>query len=215
MPARSLATPYHCDYGIHSRALDAHQQGREDTKHDEQHCQRHDRSHLDRSCVPDLLVGGTFDGTEDHTRQHVEQVHSREYDPQRREYSLYRKRRVHAHDAHELGDEDGEPGQPHRGEGTEGKEPAGPRHPCRQSAEVLDAAGPPAWRYDADEDEKEGGVEPVCDLLEDGSVEADCVPRGGTEHDEAQSPYGGEGDERLEVGLQEGHESSVDDVDDP
>src|SRR5215218_9379142 len=107
------------------------------------------------------------------------------------------------------------PGQPHRGEGTEGKEPAGPRHPCRQSAEVLDAAGPRACRYDADEDEKEGGVEPVCDLLEDGSVQADCVPRGGTEQDEAQSPYGGVGDERLEVGLQEGHESSVDDVDDP
>src|SRR5215216_5050658 len=215
MPARSLATPYHDDYGIHGRALDAHQQGREDAKHDEQHCKGYGGSRLGRSCIADLFVGRTFDGAEDHTRQHVKQVHSREYDPQRRQYSLHRKRRVHAHDAHKLGDEDGKPRQPHRGEGTEGQEPSRPRHPCRQPAELTYAAGPRAGRYDADEDEKQGGVESVCDLLEDGPVETDRVPRGGTEQDEAQSPYGGVGDERLEVGLQEGHESPVDDVDHP
>src|SRR5215207_7315223 len=215
MPGRSLATPYHGDYGINGRALDAHQQGREDTKHDEQHCQRHDGSHLGRSCIPDLLVGGTFDWAENYTRQHVKQVHGREYDAQRSQYSLHRKGRVYAHDAHELGDEDGEPRQPHRSEGTEGQKPSRPRHPGRQPAELTYAAGPRAGRYDADEDEKQGGVEPVCDLLEDGPVEADRVPRGGSEQDEAQSPYGGVGDERLEVGLQGGHESPVDDVDHP
>src|SRR5215203_6841807 len=139
----------------------------------------------------------------------------REYDPQRREYSLQGERRVHAHDAHELGDEDGEPRQPHRCEGTEGQEPSCPRHPGCQPAEILDAAGPRAGRYYADEDEKEGGVEPVRYLLEDGPVEADRVPRGGTEQDETQSTYGGVGDERLEVWLQEGYESPVDDVDHP
>src|SRR5215211_6912162 len=191
MPARSLATTYHDQDGIHGRALDVHQQGREDTEHDEQHCHRHDRSHLDRPSVPDRLVGGTFDGAEYHTRQHVEQVHSREYDPQRREYSLHGERRVHAHDAHELGDEDGEPWQPHRGEGAEGQEPSRPRHPGCQPAEILDAAGPRAGRNYADEDEKEGGVEPVRYLLEDSPVEADRVPRDGTEQDETQSTYGG------------------------
>src|SRR5918994_1886347 len=215
MPARSLATPYYAQYGIHGRALDAYQQSREDAEDKEQHSQRHDRSHLGRPSVPYLLVSGTLDGAEDHTRQHVEQVHRREYDPQRREYSLHGERRVHAHDTHELRDEDGEPRQPHRCEGTEGQEPSGPRHPGRQPAEVLDAAGPRAGRYDAYEDEKEGGVEPVRDLLEDGPVEADRVPRGGTEQDETQSTYGGVGDERLEVWLQEGYESPVDDVDHP
>src|ERR687898_970391 len=215
MPARSLATPYYAQYGIHGRALDAYQQSREDAEDQEQHSQRHDRSHLGRPCVPYLLVSGTLDGAEDHTRQHVEQVHRREYDPQRREYSLHGERRVHAHDTHELRDEDGEPRQPHRCEGTEGQEPSCPRHPGCQPAEILDAAGPRAGRYYANEDEKEGGVEPVRYLLEDGPVEADRVPRGGTEQDETQSTYGGVGDERLEVWLQEGYESPVDDVDHP
>src|SRR5829696_2735162 len=215
MPARSLTTTYHDQHGIHGRTLDTHQQGREDTQHDEQDCKRHDRSHLERPSVTYLLVSGTFDGAEDHTRQHVQQVHRREYDPQRREHSLHRKRRVHAHDAHELGDEDCEPGQPHRCEGTEGQEPSCPRHPGCQPAEILDAARPRAGRYYADEDEKEGGVEPVRYLLEDGPVEADRVTRGSTEQDETQSTYGGVGDERLEVWLQEGYESPVDDVDHP
>src|SRR5918998_52309 len=76
---------------------------------------------------------------------------------------------------------------------------ASPRHPGGEAAEIRDPACAGSGGDDADQNKEQRRVETVRDLLEDGPVQADRVPRCRTQQDEAQSSDRGVGHQRLQI----------------